>query len=211
MGFSFVLDSTVNYQITWSYTGTGTFRFEFSPNNGESLMRFLGFTTFVFPPATKTLSSSAPYATPNFLGERWSNQTVEGGSGLIVREDFGTLIGLRDLASRLKIIKLNSSNGSILWTRDIGPSTGAVGGRLNSLYNLFNYPVSFNVNSSAAMVATKLTPEGVIVSTRTTNLISLKRGSDTELSRGGFRRIMGDDDPWVLLNLWGGVDNHLPY
>jgi antitoxin component YwqK of YwqJK toxin-antitoxin module len=195
-GFGFTIDTSTVYKIVWSYTGSGLFRFQFSPTTGESLMRFLGFTTFNFNLTDLSLVTSDFYSIPRFLGQKWVNSTVEGGSSIKVRENFGTYLGFTDLtapSSRLKVVKLRESDGVVTWTRDVGPSSDAVGNRFNSFYSLFTYPLSFNITPAGDVIAGKLTQDGIPISSRTTPLDGLDVTNITEypivLSGGSWTRL----------------------
>lgn len=81
-------------------------------------------------------------------------------------------VGFRDSLGNIKVEKYNGLDGSLLWSYNFGIN-GFVGNSIHGLFELFGYPLLFNVTTSGEVEVSKLDEEGNFVSQRTLPLPGL--------------------------------------
>lgn len=141
--------SSINPLDIVSYSGASEFNLAYS----------LGGDTYV-------------YRYDDSLTQTWSQSLGFPTGDLLLRVYLGTYLGYRDSLNNLKLVKFNSLTGGIEWTYNYG-TPPYVGGRLHSLYNLFSYPLTFNVKTNGDVNVVKLNEDGQLVSSRDTPLSGL--------------------------------------
>lgn len=103
------------------------------------------------------------------LTQTWSQTLGVPTTDLILRYYLGTYLGYKESSGALKLVKFDSMTGIVDWTYNYG-TPNYVGNRIQSLYTLFSYPITFNVNTSGEVNVTKLNEEGQMVSSNNTSL-----------------------------------------